>query len=48
MAQNKPRKETARALLAKIRKEMALPRMAESTRGKIANPTAAKVAATSL
>ena len=46
MAQKKPRKESAKALLASIRKEMARPRIVESVQRKIAELAAAKVAET--
>ena len=46
MAKKKLRKESAKALLASVRKEMARPRIAESAQEKLANPAAAKVAET--
>ena len=46
MAQKKPRKESAKALLASVRKVMARPRIAESAQKEIANLAAAKVAET--
>ena len=46
MAQKKPRKESDKALLATIRKEMARPRIAESAQKELANLAAAKVAET--
>ena len=46
MAKKNLKKESPKALLASVRKEMALPRMVESTRNKIANAAAAKGAET--
>jgi hypothetical protein len=39
MYKNKPKQESNQATLARVRKEMAEPRMAESTREEDRNPT---------
>lgn len=44
MAKKNLRKESTKALLARISKEMALPRTAQSAREKVANTAAAKIA----
>ena len=46
MAKKKPRKESDKALLASVRKEMARPRIAESAQKGLANLAAARVAET--
>jgi hypothetical protein len=42
MTQKKPRKESAKAVLAGVRKEMARPRVAESAQKKAPNPAAVR------
>lgn len=42
MTQKKPRKESAKAVLAGVRKEMARPRVAESAQQKALNPAAVR------
>jgi hypothetical protein len=46
VAKKKPRQESDKALLATVRKEMALPRIAESAKKEFANLAAARVAGT--